>query len=149
LKLTFCNSFQYSYVNKLKFSNFFVDPQCKSLPSNIFEDVVFPRNFLGILQLGIKIIIIFSQQGGICKNLCITPLPSNCCINPICNENSIAPKTQLDNMLGMLNMGEIKDLCPIEQVSLMNFGTILSHSNINHKHYRVVDVGHFMLQFFI
>jgi hypothetical protein len=146
LNLTFCNSFQYSYVNKLKFSNFFVDPQCKSPPSNIFGNA---RNSLGILQLGIEIIIIFSQQGGIDKILCIKPLPSICCINPICNENSIAPKTKLDNVLGILNTGEIKDLCPIEQVGLMNFGTILSHSNINHKHYKVVDVGHFMLQFFI
>ncbi len=79
-----------------------------------FRDVALPRNSLGILQLGIEIIIIFSQQGVVGKILCITPLPNNCCINPICIENSIAPKIELDIVLGALNMGEIKDLCPIE-----------------------------------
>jgi hypothetical protein len=107
------------------------------------------KNFLNILQLGIEIIILFPQQGGIGKILCITTRPSNCYINPICNENSITPKIELDNVLSVVNTGEIKYLCPIEQVGLMNFATILSHSNINHKHYRVVDVGHFMLQFLI
>jgi len=55
------------------------------------------------------------------KILCITPLPSNYCINPICIENFIAPKIELDIVFCILNMGEIKDLCPTEQVGLDEF----------------------------
>jgi hypothetical protein len=58
---------------KLKFSNLVVDPQCKSPPSNIFGDMALPINSLGILQLGIEINLIFSQQGGVGKILCINP----------------------------------------------------------------------------
>jgi hypothetical protein len=38
-----------------------------------FRDVALPRNSLGILQLGIEIIIIFSQQGGVGENFVHNP----------------------------------------------------------------------------
>ncbi len=52
---------------------------------------------------------------------CIPPFPSNCHINPICIEDFIVLKTKFDNVLAVLNAGEIKDINPIEQVGFDGF----------------------------
>jgi len=80
------------------------------------------KKFFGdIIAKDCSIIPIIFQRGGVGKMSCITPFPSNCHINPICIEDSIVPKTKLDNVLAILNVGEIKDINPIEQVGFDGF----------------------------
>jgi hypothetical protein len=52
------------------------------------------------------------------------PLANNCQINAICIEDSIALKTELDNALASLNIGEIRGLDSTEQLGFDEFGVI-------------------------
>ncbi len=42
---------------------------------------------------------------------------------------------------------KLKTLTLLSKLGLMDFGTIVSHYDVNHKYYGVIDVGHFMFQF--
>jgi hypothetical protein len=80
------------------------------------------KKFFGdIIARDCSIIPILFQQGGVGKMSCITPFPVNCHINPICIEDFIVLKTKLDNVLVVLNVGEIKDINLIEQVGFDGF----------------------------
>jgi hypothetical protein len=72
-------------------------------------------------------------------------LASNCWINLIYIDDFIALEIKLENVLTTLKKGEIRDLTFLNKLGLMNFGTIVCHFGINHKHCVVIDVRHFII----
>jgi hypothetical protein len=84
----------------------------------------FYQKHLGFFHEGLKVIPILSHHEGVNNNSSINPLANNCQINPICIEDSIALKTELDNVLASLNIGEIRGLDSTEQLGFDEFGVI-------------------------
>jgi hypothetical protein len=75
-----------------------------------------------LLQIRIQVILVTSQQEGVNNNSSINHLVNNYQIKLICIDDFIAlVESELDNVFIALNVGEIKDLYPIEQFGFDEF----------------------------